>query len=98
MKELSVVLQGFREATRCDAAVWLQPRVDGALVAEALSSAGLRPPPVPLLPEVGGSAHEIHMADDKLLVANVPGARRAWLSIGPCPPEASEPLEAYLRF
>ena len=98
MKELGVVLKGFKEATRCDAAVWLQPRVDAALVAEALSSPGLRAPPVPLLPEIGGSAHEIHMADGKLLVANVPGARRAWLAIGPCPPEGDEPLDAYLSF
>ena len=93
-----MVLQGFREATRCEAGVWLQPRPDGGLVAEALASTGLRAPPAALLPEPGGPPHEIHTADGTLLVASVPGARRAWVSIGPCPSEAGHPLEGYLSF
>ena len=93
-----MVLQGFREATRCDAGVWLQPRPDSGLVAEALASPGLRPPPAALLPEPAGPPHEIHTADGTLLVASVPGARRAWVSIGPCPPDSGHPLEGYLSF
>lgn len=98
MKELGVVLQGFREATRCEAGVWLQSRPEDPLVAEALASPGLRPPPAALLPESGGPPHEIHTGDGTMLVASVPGARRAWLSIGPCPPEARLPLASYLSF
>ena len=79
MKELGVVLQGFREATRCEAGVWIQSHPGDPLVAEALAAPGLRAPPAALRPEPGGVPHEIHTADGTLLVASVPGARRAWL-------------------
>ncbi|MFL5577493.1 MAG: PP2C family protein-serine/threonine phosphatase [Gemmatimonadaceae bacterium] len=98
MKELGVVLQAFREATRCDSAVWTQPRPDGALVADAVASPTPHRPPADQLPEGLGATRELTTPDGPMLVATVPGPRRAWLTVGPCPPGGTQPLARYVKF
>ena len=90
MKELSVVLHGFREATRCDAGVWVEARGGGGLAADAASSPTLRAPPADQLPDVAGTTRAIQAPDGETLVVAVPGPRRAWLSVGPCEPGTNQ--------
>jgi sigma-B regulation protein RsbU (phosphoserine phosphatase) len=93
MSDLAAVLSAFREATRCEAAVWTQsPR--GTLPVDA-TAAG--PPPFETLPGLSDPAREVETERGSVLVASVPGPRRAWLAIGPCP-EPNFNLANYLRF
>jgi len=92
MTDLTGVLSAFRAATQCDAAVWTL--ADGKLVAEATTSR------MPIPDEVPTAAEGIRALDTdagRVLVAAVPGPRRAWLALGPCgAPQAD--LDSYMRF
>ena len=79
MKELESVLVAFREATRCDAAVWTT-RDD---VPGGLSPIGRSSPRVPApdaLPEARASG-PVQTNGGTMLVAAVPGVRRTWLAV-----------------
>ncbi len=94
MKELDTVLSAFREATACEAAVWVETP-DGRLSATASSSPGAVPPPFP--PMVGEPPRRVHSSRGELLVVAIPGPRNAWLAIGPCPGDVGQ-LDAFRRF
>lgn len=96
MKELGAVLASFTEATQCGAVVWTQPPTGGPLTAEVGTPAGDPPAVVDLIP-VGGPAVEVHTANGSMLVASLPGPRRAWLALGPCSNRAA-PSSGWLKF
>jgi sigma-B regulation protein RsbU (phosphoserine phosphatase) len=82
MNDLAQVLTAFHDATQCEAGVWMQTGPDDApLSLDAATPHAARPsryPPLAegptLVPSDGGN----------MMVAAVPGPRRAWLAIGPC--------------
>lgn len=94
MSELTSVLAAFKEATRCEAAVWVEPRGGGAPQCEA---ATYRAPPVPRWPGPTEGAQRVTTPDGPALIAAVPGPRRAWLIVGPSPASRAA-LETHLRF
>ncbi|NUO64571.1 MAG: SpoIIE family protein phosphatase [Gemmatimonadaceae bacterium] len=95
MKELDVVLTAFREATGCEAAVWLEGP-NGRLVATASSNAGASPPPFP--PAHTEPPRRVITARGEMLVTAISGPRAAWLAIGPCGAGGAAELDAYRRF
>lgn len=96
--DLASVLTAFKEATQCEAAVWAQPAPDGAIAVEASTSStplpdeARHPPPVP-----GEPPRTVKTSRGPMLVAAIPGPRRAWLALGPCPAEDVD-LSRFLRF
>ena len=96
MKELGAVLASFSEATQCGAVVWMQPPGGGALTAAVGTPVGDPPAIVELIP-AGGSPVEVHTPNGSVLVASLPGPRRAWLALGPCANRIA-PSSAWLKF
>src|SRR5436853_6588227 len=93
MTDLAAVLSAFHAATQCEAAVWTQSP-DGRPVAEASTSQS----PIPDdLPSPQDGIRSLDSATGRVLVAAVPGPRRAWLVLGPCGTAAAD-LESYMRF
>jgi len=95
VRELRSLVDSFYDATHCAASVWMQPERGGPLVLAA--SAPAVPAPTP--PNVGGAAEQeglLFVSEAASVVAAVPGPRRAWLVVGPCPP-TSDP-RAHARF
>jgi hypothetical protein len=94
MKELETVLVAFRDITQCDAAVWSAPQGDLKALSVIASSAPRLPAPdnVP----AGNSAAPLRTNDGTMLVAQVPGIKRAWLAVAPCG-SGGEPEEKHLR-
>ena len=88
------MLAAFQEATRCEAAVWLEGP-DGKLIADSLSSRSATPPPFPPTPLE--PPRLVISSRGELLVTAIPGPRNAWLAIGPCN-APTEQLDAYRRF
>jgi sigma-B regulation protein RsbU (phosphoserine phosphatase) len=83
MNDLARALTGFRVATGCEAAVWTP--AESGLQLEARTS---RAPTLTDVPVLDGSRDAmdgvVDTPDGELLVALVPGPRRAWLAVGPC--------------
>jgi sigma-B regulation protein RsbU (phosphoserine phosphatase) len=79
MSDLADVLIAFRAATQCEAGVWLQSGDDST--PEATTSGAPKPARLPTPPK--GQSH-VPSSAGNLLVALVPGPRRAWLALGPC--------------
>jgi len=96
VKELAAVLASFSEATQCGAVVWTQPQGGGPLTAEVGTPQGEAPSIVELIP-AGGSPAEVHTPNGIMLVAALPGPRRAWLTLGPCASRVA-PSSAWLKF
>jgi sigma-B regulation protein RsbU (phosphoserine phosphatase) len=96
VKELSAVLAAFSEATQCGAVVWTQPKGGGSLTAEVGNPSGDAPSIVELIPP-GSSSVEVHTPNGSMLVASLPGPRRAWLALGPCANRIA-PSSGWLKF
>jgi phosphoserine phosphatase RsbU/P len=96
VKELTNVLDAFRDATGCDAVVWTQAS-DRAPLAPEHGRPVSTPPPVVELIAPGGPPASIDTEHGRMLVAAVPGPRRAWLTLGPCM-DASAKLESHIAF
>jgi sigma-B regulation protein RsbU (phosphoserine phosphatase) len=92
MSDLARVLAAFHTATQCEAAVWMQSGETG--VAEATTSGAPRIERLPTPPK--GQAR-IPSPSGEVLVALVPGPRRAWLALGPCA-QPGVNLEQYMDF
>jgi len=97
MTDLQNVLTAFRDATRCSAALWTQDddrspeRV--ATSVPAVGILGWTPP------FEDGPPRRVPSPSGPVMVASLPGARRAWLVVGPCAGEnGADQIEAYLRF
>jgi len=93
MNELSRVLDAFVRATQCEAAVWEPGPKDGP--PRAIARTG-RTPDLSTLPR-GPSPETQRLGSDDLLVAEIPGPRPAWLSVGPCRSPAAS-LQALFEF
>jgi sigma-B regulation protein RsbU (phosphoserine phosphatase) len=96
VKELGAILAAFTDATQCAAVVWMQPQGGGSLTAEVGSPSGDAPAIVELIP-AGGSPVEVHTPNGSMLVASLPGPRRAWLALGPCANRVA-PSSGWLKF
>lgn len=97
MKELAEVLAAFHDATGCAAAVWTQTGSGTGLMSLGSAPARTTPPPVEALASAG-PARAIELSDEAALVAPVPGPRKLWLVVGPCPPATDgSALHNYLK-
>ena len=94
MSDLARVLDAFHEATRCEAAVWVQPPSASAPRIEAATD---QAPTLTDFPAVADGTQSLSIAGGDSLVAAVPGPRRAWLALGPCHTPGVE-LRGYLNF
>src|SRR5688572_27527785 len=74
----------------------MQPPNGGPLTAEVGAPAGDPPAIVELIP-TGAPAVEVHTPNGSMLVAPLPGPRRAWLALGPCANRVA-PSSAWLKF
>lgn len=97
MTDLQRVLTAFRDATRCSTAVWTQedahPPRRLATSVPAVGVLGWTPP------FEDGPPRRVPSPSGPVMVAAIPGARRAWLVVGPCGGEGgSDQIESYLRF
>jgi len=83
MTELAGVLTAFHDATQCEAAVWMQL---GANDAAPTLEAGTAHAPTPeRFPAPGDGPQSVSSTSGSVLIAALPGPRRAWVSLGPCP-------------
>ncbi|HEY4216881.1 MAG TPA: GAF domain-containing SpoIIE family protein phosphatase [Gemmatimonadaceae bacterium] len=95
MSDLPNVLEAFHGATNCEAALWVQPASASAEPGKDASTPHApRPSRFPNLDEGQITLNE---AGGGMLIAAVPGPRRAWLSLGPCPDREVE-LESFMAF
>ncbi|HKO16786.1 MAG TPA: GAF domain-containing SpoIIE family protein phosphatase [Gemmatimonadaceae bacterium] len=94
MSDLTAVLTAFRDATQCEAAVWTQSAPDQPPAPEARTATSRLPE---VLPAPGDPARTYHTLSGPLVVTAVPGPRRAWLVLGPCPDPNLE-IGSYLKF
>ena len=82
MSDLAGVLTAFQNATQCDAGVWLQPKSGDAL--PTLDASTEHAPALTSFPSAGDGLRTVATDDGDVIVAAVPGPRRAWLALGPC--------------
>ncbi len=95
MNDLARVLAAFQEATRCAAGVWVQPAVGDTPPVRGASTPNAPTPS--RFPSVAEGAQTVPATTDAVLVAAVPGPRRAWLALGPCEQSHVE-LSSYMAF
>ena len=96
MSELGEVLDAFRDATSCDAAVW---RRDPATPDTLKFVAGTRHDEAPaeaMLPAMGSTCDEA-TEGGRFVIVPISGPRIAWLVLGPCPLDRAE-IDRYLTF
>lgn len=96
MTALDEVFRAYRDATGCEIAVWVVSDHEGTLRVEAATPDAVSPPTsVESLP-LALEPHELPSANGPVLIAALPGPRRAWLALGPC--ITDYPLADHLRF
>jgi len=81
MSDLAGVLAAFRAATRCEAGVWVQGGAAGGTGPESVTANAPKPAKFPAQAD---GPRPVQSPAGELLVAAVPGPRRAWLALGPC--------------
>src|SRR3954469_3986050 len=84
MSDLEGVLDAFQAATQCEASVWTQPISGDTPPTPSRDAATAHAPVLSVFPTVAEGEQTLATADGDLLVAAVPGPRRAWLVLGPC--------------
>ncbi len=94
MTDLTSVLAAFKDATRCDAAVWVERDPAGPPVCEAATYRG---PPRERWPGPSEGAQTVDTPGGPALITAVPGPQRAWLIVGPSPSSRAA-LETHRRF
>jgi sigma-B regulation protein RsbU (phosphoserine phosphatase) len=94
--DLAAVLAAFHDATHCEAIVWTQATPSAPIETEAATGVGEREPPA-ALPSSQESPRMVSVEKGEILVSSVPGPRRAWLGLGPCPGPTVD-LGSYMRF
>ncbi len=95
MNDLAQVLSAFHNATSCGAGVWMQT---GSVDKAPALVASTRDAPVPSsFPQVSEGEQVVASSTGDVLIAGVPGPRKAWLALGPCPaPDAQ--LKQFMDF
>ena len=96
MKELGAVLASFTGAMQCGAVVWTQAAPGAPFVAEVGTPLD-EPPAIMELIQQGAPPVEVHTPRGSVIVAVLPGPRRAWLAVGPCG-DGHQPPGEYLKF
>lgn len=95
MTELARVLAAFHDATQCEAGVWTGTDIPGAV--PTLGAATPNPPTPTRFPPLADGEQLVPATRGNVLIAAVPGPRRAWLALGPCPrPDVD--LHGYMGF
>jgi phosphoserine phosphatase RsbU/P len=94
MSDLARVLEAFRDATKCEAGVWTEAARDAPLHAEAATD---HAPTISEFPPIADGPKAIATPKGDMLVAAVPGPRRAWLALGPCQTPGVD-LRGYMNF
>src|SRR5207245_646819 len=85
----------FHDATDCEAGVWMQGNAhDDRPAPEAVTT---KAPTPTEFPAPSDGERVIASSDGEILIAAVPGPRRAWLALGPCPRPGVE-LRGYMGF
>ncbi|HEX4683099.1 MAG TPA: GAF domain-containing SpoIIE family protein phosphatase [Gemmatimonadaceae bacterium] len=100
MTELARVLTAFFDATACEAGVWMQAGPTSSrdnVGVPRLDAATPNPPTPTRFPAAADGEQLVAATRDQVLIAAVPGPRRAWLALGPCPTPAVE-LHSYMSF
>lgn len=93
MTELEQVLSAFGGATACQAGVWVSGEGDPPVLRlAAVTPGGVMHDWSP--PMIGGPPAEVASPRGPVLVAAIPGPRRAWLTVGPC--SDVRPLQHFL--
>jgi len=90
VRELVSVLERFEDVTGVRAVVWTQASDRARILPEY----GEWQEPVPRVLELlipGGTPAEIETDEGILLAGAVPGPRRAWVTVGPCTGQRTEP-------
>lgn len=96
MTELARVLAAFHDATHCEAGVWMQlGTTNGAI--PALEASTANPPTPTRFPTLAEGEQLVTATRGDVLIAAIPGPRRAWLSLGPCPTPDVE-LASFMSF
>ena len=93
MTDLLAVMSAFRAATQCEATVWTQAAPNGKIVVEATTNASTS---LAEFPRIADGVRSVETDLGPMLVAAVPGPRRAWLGLGPC--ATPQDLDSYMRF
>ena len=95
MNDLAQMLAAFHNATGCEGAVWMQTRPTEPAPVRV---AGTEDSPVPSsFPQPADGPTSVSSNKGDILIAGVPGPRRAWLALGPCPTPAVS-LTSYMEF
>jgi sigma-B regulation protein RsbU (phosphoserine phosphatase) len=95
MNDLVQVLAAFQSSTHCDAGVWTQT---GSLEAAPILDSGTPRAPRPeCFPVAADGIISVASPNGELLISAVPGPRRAWLALGPCPEREVE-LQGFMGF
>ena len=94
MTDLASVLAAYKASTGCDAGVWIRGST-GALTWEAATN---RAPPPDDVPSASEPPKRLDTAQGTIVVAAIPGPRRAWLVVGPAPATAAADLDSHLKF
>jgi len=95
MNDLARALTGFRSAVGCEAAVWTLAPEGLSLEVRTSRAPALDNIPAADSPDPTGE-QTIQTPHGEVLVALVPGPRRAWLALGPC--RADTKLSDLMRF
>ena len=95
MTDLTGVLAAFHHATECEAGVWMQPNA-GTDPPRAEARTDHAPVP-PEFPSPSDGERRVQSDGGEVLIAAVPGPRRAWLALGPCRRPGVE-LAGYMGF
>src|SRR5206468_2367692 len=95
MNELARVLSAFHDATQCEAGVWMQTAADGAI--PSLGASTPNPPTPTRFPPIADGEVLVPATRGHVMIAAVPGPRRAWLALGPCPGEHVD-LGSFMSF
>ncbi|HEY4303449.1 MAG TPA: GAF domain-containing SpoIIE family protein phosphatase [Gemmatimonadaceae bacterium] len=95
MIELARVLTAFHDAMQCEAGLWVQ--TGPANAAPMLVASTANAPTPSSFPALADGEQMVPSSAGDVLVAAVPGPRRAWLSLGPCVKEDVN-LHAFMGF
>ncbi|HVX38354.1 MAG TPA: GAF domain-containing SpoIIE family protein phosphatase [Gemmatimonadaceae bacterium] len=82
MNDLARVLDAFHAATDCEASVWTQGTTVDAAPVHAAST--IHAPALTQFPSLADGERALDTPAGAVLIAPVPGPRRAWLALGPC--------------
>ncbi|HEX6965884.1 MAG TPA: GAF domain-containing protein, partial [Gemmatimonadaceae bacterium] len=94
MTELPGVLGAFLDATGCPVTVWAKEDGGAPIRLAAAPGDTSRNGPPPLK---SSAPYRVESPGGVILIAPVPGPRRAWIAVGPCA-NGTGPLDRYLKF